>query len=409
MEKVIAIVGTLDTKGQEISFLNALIQKRGHQTLVIDTGIKGFPLLKADITREEVARAGGESIITLQKRGDESFAQKVMGEGLKKIISVYMNANKIHGLIAIGGGQGTVIASPALKSLPFGFPKILVSTKVSQAGIRPFIGIKDIFVLPPVADLAGINRLTKKVLLNAAGAISGMVEMEPIPDRGQKPLVVMSMNGTITECGLSIKDALENKGYEVLVFHSIGTGGEALEEYVKTERNIACVIELAVNEIGNDLLGGLASAGPHRLETAGKRGIPQIVIPGSADFINFLGPETVPKELKHRKIHFHNPQATIVRTNIHDNKLLGQTIAEKLNQSKGPVMIIWPNKGLSSLDRLQKPFWDPEADQALFHTLQENVRPEIKIVVLDFHINEPAFSNEVIKIFEKYFHKTSVQ
>lgn len=401
MKKIITIIGTLDTKGEEISLLKLLIEKRGHKTLIIDTGILGTPYLEADISREEVAISGGELIKTLQKKNDESFAQKIMSIGLKKIISSLVESGEIHGLIAIGGGQGSIIASPTLKSLPFGFPKILVSTKVTQAGARPYIGIKDILVLPPVADLAGINRLTEKVLVNAAGAISGMVEMEPLQGGRQKPLVVMSMNGTITECGLRVKNTLEKKGYEVLVFHSIGTGGEALEEYVKTESDIACVIELAVNEIGNYLLGGLASSGPDRLTSAGQRGIPQIIVPGSADFINFLGPETVPERFKNRKIHPHNPQATIVRTNARDNKLLGKTIAEKLNKSKGSVMLLWPQKGLSSVDKFGKPFWEPEADQALLEGLQRHLNPEIQIITLDAHINDTIFAQKIIEVFDK--------
>ncbi len=401
MGKTIAVVGTLDTKGEEIHLLKILIEKRGHTPLVIDTGILGTPDMKADILREDVAKAGGESIKTLQQKNDEAFAQKIMSIGLKKIVSTLLASGKIHGLIAIGGGQGSIIASSALKYLPFGFPKLLVSTKVSQAGIRPYTGIKDILVLPPVADLAGINRLTEKVLANAAGAISGMVEMEPLQRNGRKPLVVMSMNGTITDCGLRVKNGLENKGYEVLVFHSIGTGGEALEEYVKTESDIACVIELAVNEIGNDLFGGLASSGPHRLTSAGQRGIPQIIVPGSADFVNFLGPETVPEKFKNRKIHPHNPQATIVRTNIRDNQLLGETIAEKLNQAKGPVTILWPQRGLSSVDKPGKPFWDPKADQALIKSLQENLKPEIQIIPSNAHINDPTFAQKVVKVFDE--------
>ncbi len=401
MKKSIAIVGTLDTKGEEIFFLKTLIEERGHTPLVIDTGILGTPGMKADIPREDVAKAGGESLRALRQKNDESYAQKIMSVGLKKIVSSLLESGKIHGMIAIGGGQGSVIASPALKYLPFGFPKLLVSTKVSQAGIRPYIGIKDILVLPPVADLAGINRLTEKVLVNAAGAISGMVEMKPGKKGKRKPLVVMSMNGTITDCGLRVKNALEGKGYEVLVFHSIGTGGEALEEYVKTESDVACVIELAVNEIGNHLLGGLASSGPHRLTSAGKRGIPQIVVPGSADFINFLGVTTVPESFKGRKIHPHNPQATIVRTNAEDNKLLGKTIAEKLNQATGPVAVLWPQKGLSSVDRPGKPFWDPEADQALMKSLQKNLTPKIPLIQANAHINDPAFAQKVVEIFDK--------
>ena len=401
MKKIIGVVGTLDTKGEEINLLKILIEKRGHKALIIDTGILGSPYLEADIPREKVATSGGKLIETLQKKNDESFAQKIMSIGLKKIILPLVESGEVNGLIAIGGGQGSIIVSPTLKSLPFGFPKILVSTKITQAGARPYIGSKDVLILPPVADLAGINRLTEKVLINAAGAISGMVEMASPENSGQKPLVVMSMNGTITDCGLRVKNTLEKKGYEVLVFHSIGTGGEALEEYVKTESDIACVIELSVNEIGNYLFGGLASSGPDRLSSASKRGIPQIIVPGSADFINFLGPETVPEKFKNRKMHPHNPQATIVRTNVHDNKLLGKTIAEKLNISKGPVTILWPQKGLSSVDKSDKPFWEPEADQALLENLKKYLNPEIQITTLDAHINDPIFAQKIIEIFEK--------
>ncbi len=407
MKRVIAVVGTLDTKGEEVLFLKSLIRDRGHQALIIDSGILGTPYFEADIHREEVARKGGVPLETLQEKGDESYAQNIMSLGLKKIVSSYVKSGGIHGLIAIGGGQGSVIVSPTLKSLPFGFPKLLVSTKVSQAGIRPYIGIKDILVLPPVADLAGINRLTERVLINAAGAISGMVEMEEHQRRERKPLVIMSMNGTITECGLRVKNALESKGYEVLVFHSIGTGGEALEEYVKTEKDIACVIELAVNEIGNDLLGGLASSGPDRLTSAGRRGIPQIVVPGSADFINFLGIETVPEKFRNRKKHSHNPQATIIRTNEEDNKLLGETIAKKLNMSRGPVTVLWPQKGLSSIDKQGKPFWDPGIDEILIKSLLSNLKPDIKIATLSAHINDSVFAQKIIQVFEEMMQEKS--
>jgi uncharacterized protein (UPF0261 family) len=406
LKKVIAIIGTLDTKGEEIAFLKALIEKRGHQTLVVDTGILGTSYLKADISREKVAEFGGEMIEKLIKKNDESFAQKIMSMGLKKVILPRVESGDVDGLIAIGGGQGSVIASSMLKSLPFGFPKLLISTKASQAGIRPYIGIKDILVLPPVADLAGINRLTKKVLINASGAISGMVEVEAFKNVDvDKPLVVVSMNGTVTDCGLSIKNVLEKKGYEVLVFHSIGTGGEALEEYVNTESDIVCVIELAVNEVGNYLLGGLASAGPHRLETAGKRGIPQVIVPGSADFINFLGPETVPEKFKNRKIHYHNPQATIVRTSLEDNKQLGKTLAEKLNHALGPVSLLWPERGLSTVDKSGKPFWSPESDSALLESLKTNLRADVRIVEVDAHINDPIFADGVVEEFEKILTK----
>jgi len=398
MDKTIALVGTLDTKGEEIEFLRSLILKKGHRVLIADTGILGEEYLQADISRREIAMAGGEDIDTLKKKGEEAFAQKIMSAGLKKIILSLLESRKIHGLLAIGGGQGSIIVAPTLKSLPFGFPKLLVSTKVTQAGARPYVGSKDVLILPPVADLAGINSLTSSVLTNAAGAITGMVEIEK-PEVNNKPVVVISMNGTVTDCGLAVKAMLEKNGYQVLVFHTIGTGGEALEEYVKSNK-VHAVIELGVNEITNDFMGGLASSGPDRLTAAGNQGAPQVVVPGSADFINFLGPETVPQKYKKRKIYSHNPQATLIRTNVRDNRLLGKAIADKLNQSRGPVVVLWPRKGLSTLDRKEKPFWDPEADKVLLDTLKKYLHPGIPVIDLDAYINDPEFAQQIFTAFE---------
>jgi len=397
MIKAVLLIGTLDTKGEEISLLQTLILGRGHRVLVADTGILGEPYLKADIPREQIAETAGTAIETLKEKADEAHAQKTMGIGLKKIVLPLLESDHIHGLLAVGGGQGSIIVAPMLKSLPLGFPKLLISTKVTQAGIRPYVGTKDVVILPPVADLAGINRLTRKILTNAAGAISGMVEMEE-PKMEDKPLIVLSMNGTVTGCGLTAKSLLEEDGYEVLVFHSIGTGGEALESYV-ADQDVSGVIELAVNEIGNELFGGLASAGPHRLESTVRKKIPLVLVPGSADFINFLGPETVPDNYRDRKIHVHNPQATLLRTNESENRLLGKTIAKKLNQAKGPVMILWPKLGLSTVDCMGKPFWDPDADKALIDGLRKDLDTKITIKEIDAFINDPEFARMVVQEF----------
>jgi uncharacterized protein (UPF0261 family) len=399
MKKTVAIVGTLDTKGEEVGYLSSLIAARGHRVIIADTGILGEPTLKADISRHEIANAGGADLGLLQEKGDEAFAQKVMSSGLQKIIHSLVQSQKIQGLIAVGGGQGSIIVAPTLKALEFGFPKLLVSTKVTQAGARPYAGSKDVLIMPSVADLAGLNRLTRSVLTNAAGAISGMVEMEE-PRIDHRPLVIMSMNGTVTDCGLSVKAMLEESGYEVLVFHTIGTGGEALEEYVKSSAATG-VIEIAVNEITNELMGGLASAGPHRLEAAGKRGLPQLIVPGSADFINFLGPETVPPRYRGRNIYSHNPQATLIRTNLRDNQILGKTIAGKLNQSHGPVTVLWPKGGLSTLDCPGRPYWDPKADMALLKSLKKNLDVRILLIEIDSYINEPEFAQAVFQEFER--------
>jgi len=398
MEPTVCLIGTLDTKGPELLFLKEQIQRSGLKALVIDMGILGEPPFEPTIPREEVARRGGSSIELLKKTQDESHAQEVMSLGLKAIVMELLTAHKIHGFIAIGGGQGSSMASPTLKALPIGFPKILVSTKVTQAGLWPYIGPKDVVVIPPVADLAGLNRLTKIILANAASAMIGMVTLsqriEPIG-----PLVVMSMNGTVTETGLRLKDWLEQKGYEVVVFHSIGTGGYALEEFLM-ENDVKAVVELAVNEINCHLFEGKASAGPNRLQAAGKKGIPQLLVPGSADFINFLGPETLPKHYLNRKIHRHSKAATLVRTSPQENRKLGEYLAQKLNQARGKALIVWPKRGLSSLDKEGLVFWDKEADQSLLEALKANLDPSISIREVDAHINDPEFSKELIRILE---------
>ena len=400
MKKTIVIVGTLDTKGDEVDLLRSFITKRGHQVIVIDTGILNGAQTHADIDRNEIAMSGGGDIPSLVENGDEAYAQKIMAAGLKNMIQTLLKEEKIQGVLVIGGGQGSTIAAPALKSLPLGLPKMLISTKVTQAGLWPYIGPKDVVIVPPVADLAGINRLTRQVLNNAAGAMVGMVE-NPLAENLNRPLVVLSMNGTVTQCGLTIKNILESEGYAVLVFHSIGTGGYALEEYVKSY-DVKGVIELAVNEIVNDLTGGLASAGPDRLTAAGKRGIPQVIVPGSADFINFLDPESLPPRYSGRKTHSHNPNATLVRTNAQENALLGKTIADKLNLANGPFVLLWPKQGLSTLDCQGKPFRDRKADEALLEAIRTNLNGRAaSIIEYDAHINDDDFAHAIVSEFRK--------
>jgi uncharacterized protein (UPF0261 family) len=397
MKKNIAVVGTLDTKGPEINFVRKIIDERGHQAFIIDIGVLGDIKIPATITREEVAMAGGSTLINLIDKGDENEAGKVMAKGLKSIVMEMVERGELHGLLAMGGGWGSITAAPTLQALPLGFPKILISTKVTQAGAAPFAGSRDVTLMPSVADLAGLNRLTRRILANAAGAIIGMVETE-VGESDRRPLVVMSMNGLVTGSALQVKDALEKEGYEILVFHTIGTGGRSLEDYVSSHP-VGAVIEFAVNELGNELLGGMASAGPDRFEASGRYGIPQIIIPGSADFINFLSPKTVPKKFMKRPMHYHNPQATVVRTSVSENRLIGKVLAEKLNSSKGKVIILWPENGLSSIDLPNKAFYHPKADRALYQALTKNLKEGISIQVLNTDINSSVFAEQVVKTF----------
>jgi uncharacterized protein (UPF0261 family) len=405
--KTVALVSTLDTKGEEVDFLRKLILTRGHNVLVIDTGVLGCPATQADISSQEVAREGGVDLAILRDNRSEAFAQQIMAQGLTKITCSLMKEGRIHAMLAIGGGQGSTIAASALKALPLGFPKLLVSTKAVQAGIRAYVGSKDVMILPSVADLAGINRLTSKVLANAAGAVAGMLEASApqVPDR---PLVVMSMNGTITDCGLAVKGLLEAEGYEVLVFHTIGTGGEALEDFL-AHNEVTGVIELGVNEIGNELFGGLASAGPHRLETAVRRGFPMVVVPGSADFINFLGPETVPGRFRNRRVHYHNPKATCVRTSANENRKLGRAIAAKLNLSFVPTVVLWPGKGLSSWSCSGQPFHDPKVDLNLLGSLKRHLKSHVPLKEFDLSINDPDFAEVIFATFLKIVSETERQ
>lgn len=400
MQKTIVCIATLDTKGFEIQYIRDIIEQRGHRVVLIDDGILGEPTVRADITREEVAKAAGTTLREVKAIGNETSAVEIMTKGLGKILIDLYQSGKLDGVISIGGGMGTVMATTAMKELPLGVPKLVVSTKVAHSGVaREYMGTKDITMVSSVADIAGLNRLTRKIATNAAGAIIGMVETREV-EVSNKPLVVMSMNGTTTRCGLKVMSALEDNHYEVVVFHSIGVGGKALEEFVKSEP-VRGVIELGLNEIGNELFGGLATAGPHRLQAAGERGIFQLVTPASVDFINFLSPETVLPKFKDRRMVFHNPQATAVRLNDNETRLLAETVATKLNSAKGPVKVFIPIRGFSSWDQEGKGFFDPQVDRIFIESLKEKLTPSVMVSEIDAHINDDRFADALVEEFMK--------
>lgn len=295
--------------------------------------------------------------------------------------------------------MGTAVASAVMRELPIGVPKFMLSSqKIVQAGISGYVGTKDIATMPSVADIAGLNMLTRKALSNAVGAIVGMVE-SPELEVVKKPLVFMSMLGTTTGCGLKVKSLLENKGLEVIIFHSIGIGGMTLEELIQSYP-VRGVIELGLNEIGNELLGGVATAGPNRLEAAGKKGIPQIITPGNADFINFLAPDTIPSQYRSRNLHAHNPQATLMRLNADELKLVGETVARKLNLATGPVKVLIPKRGFSSLDYKGRIFYDPVADKAFVDSLVNSLHKAITVKEIDAHINDDKFADAIVEELE---------
>ncbi len=293
--------------------------------------------------------------------------------------------------------MGTSMATAAMRELPVGVPKFMVSTIVTKSGsAKEYMGTKDITMVSSVADIAGLNRIMRKIMANAAGAVIGMIETRTV-EIFDNPLMVISMLGTTTKCGLKVKSLLEKKGYEVVVFHTVG-GGRALEEFVKNE-SVTGVIELGLNEIGNELFGGLSTAGPNRLEAAGEKGVLQIITPGNVDFIAFLGPETVPQKYKNRNLIFHNPQATAMRLNSDELRLAAEVIAEKLNRAMGPVRVLIPTRGFSSWDQEGKGFYDPDADRIFVKTLKDKLQPSIEVSEINAHINDDRFADAVMEEF----------
>lgn len=398
MQKTILCIGTLDTKGPELYYMKELIEKKGHSALIMDvSGLERSPFTP-DITAEEVAKAAGKTIQEVRSFEDARPAAEVMKSGAVRIVKDLYNSGKFQGVISIGGSIGNYITSAAMRELPVGVPKLMLSSqKIVQAGIRGYVGSKDIVVMPSVADIAGLNMFTRKALSDAANAMIAMVE-GPELSISAKPLVFMTMMGTTTGCGLRVKSLLEDKGYEVVVFHTIGIGGMTLEDLVK-DYPVKGVIELGLNEIGNELFGGFSTAGPKRLEAAGEKGVPQIITPGNVDFIGFLGPETVPAKYKNRKLAFHTPQATAMRVNADEMKIIAEVISKKLNQARGTVKVLVPTRGFSAWDQKGKVFYDPYADKVFIDSLKSMLDPRITVKEIDAHINDTKFADEVVSEF----------
>jgi uncharacterized protein (UPF0261 family) len=399
-EKRIICLATLDTKGNEILYIKNILQARGHRPIVIDCGTFGEPSIVPDIPREQILQGAGSSFEEVRAAGSARRASEIMMIGLRKTIKDLCDSGQIDGMIAIGGSMGSSMASAAMKDLPLGLPKLLVSTKVAQAGAQEYVGTKDIMIMPSVADIQGLNRLTRRILKNAAGAICGMVEMEEtVPlSRTDNRTVVMSMVGGTHPCGVRVQSALEEKGYEVVIFHAIGVGGKALEEFVENEAVVG-TIELGINEVGNDLFGGLATSGPNRLEAAGMKDILQIITPGHSGYIQFLGPDTIPTKYKDRDIIHHSPQGTAVLLTRDELKVLAGRIADKLNRAAGVVRVLIPLRGFSAWDKEGERYYDPEKNHLFIEHLEKGLKPSISVRKIDVHINDVQFSDAVIKEF----------
>lgn len=390
--RTVAVVGTLDTKGAEIAFLAEQIRARGCDTLMIDTGIFEPPAIEPDIARDTVARAAGERTEALAAAGDRGRAVATMTRGIEKIVPDLYEEGRIHAAIGIGGSAGTTIATAAMRALPMGVPKVMIST-LAGGDVAAFVGSKDITMIPSIVDVSGLNRISRQVIAQAAAAVAAMAQAE-IPASEDRPLIAASMFGNTTQCVDAARAVLRSAGFEVLVFHATGTGGRTMESLVSSGFFTA-VLDVTTTELADDLAGGVLSAGPTRLQAAARAGLPTVVAPGCLDMVNFWAPESVPERYRERRFYRHNPNVTLMRTTPEENGELGSRLAEKLNASEGPVAVYLPLRGISAISAPGQPFHWPEADQALFQAIKAALRPGIQVFELDVNINDREFAHAV--------------
>ncbi len=395
MGKKAVLVGALDTKGSEFLFVKEILERSGVQTFVIDVGVLDAPLFPPDISSGTVAEAAGTTLEELRRENDRGKAVTAMAKGVAAIVEDLVNQDAIGGIFGMGGTAGTTVGASAMKVVPIGIPKLLVST-VASGNTRPYVGVKDIMMMYSVVDIAGLNQLSRRILGNAAYALAGMVQgisQEPVQTE-EKTTLGITMFGVTTPCVTKVREALEAKGYDLLVFHATGAGGMAMEELIEAGF-IKAVADITTTELADELVGGIFSAGPSRLEAAGKAGIPQVVSVGALDMVNFGPPETVPEQFKSRKFYQHNPTTTLMRTTVEENRALGRIMAEKLNRSASPVVVIFPKGGVSLLDRESQAFDGVEERQALYEALKGNLRKDIPFIETEKDINDVSVAERI--------------
>lgn len=388
--KTIAIAGTFDSKGTEFSYVRDLIEGLGVKTLTIHTGVFE-PAFVPDVSNDEVAKAAGYDIKTLADKKDRAWATEILSIGMEKLIPQLFKEGKFDGIISFGGSGGTSLVTPAMRALPIGVPKVMVSTMAS-GNTTQYIGTSDIVMIPSVVDVAGLNSISTTIFQNAVFAIVGMVTNEKKKVQEDKPLIGATMFGVTTPCINAAKSYLEQRGYEVLVFHATGIGGRSMEDLINAGF-IKGVLDLTTTEWCDEIVGGVLNAGPNRLEAAALNQIPQVVSVGALDMVNFGPFDTVPPQFAKRNLYKHNPTVTLMRTTAEENKEIGRKIAEKLNMATGKTALFLPLKGVSLIDVEGQPFYGPEEDAALFDTLRSSVDQNVvELIEMDTDINDVTFA-----------------
>jgi uncharacterized protein (UPF0261 family) len=418
--KTVLLIGTLDTKGNEYQYLRMKIEKEEIRPLLMDVSCKrSLSEFSADVPCDEVAQAANADFASVSQL-ERVPAQKVMTEGAIKLSEELFRQGKFDGILALGGSNGSAIACAVMQRFPIGMPKIMVSTMAS-GDVRGYVGYKDIVMFNPVGDIS-VNRVTKRVFLNAVRAMAGMLKGEIIDEAKRKIQVAVTVFGVVQPCAEHAKELLEEKGFEVILFHTSGTGGMALEDLVK-QREIDAVLDISTTELADEVVGGVLSAGPHRMEAAGDMGIPQVIVPGAIDLINFKTPETVPQKWEDRVFYRHTPYITLMRTNPEESASLGRLFAKKINQAKGQTVVLIPLEGFSAYDTPHGPkaislqggpaprswFW-PEADRAFYQALKENLdHSRIRYHQLSMHVNDAGFAERAVRELEAMLRKKEDQ
>jgi uncharacterized protein (UPF0261 family) len=385
----VVLLGTLDTKGREYDYLRDRLRRHGVDVVLVDAGVFE-PLAQADVPREEVAAAAGADASALAEAGDRGAAVETMGRGAAEVVRRLREQGRLDGILTVGGSGNSSIAAEAMRALPVGVPKLIVST-LASGDTRPYVGATDVSMTYSVVDISGLNRISERILANAAGAIAGMAKVV-VEERAGKPLVGATMFGVTTPCVTRARERLEELGYEVLVFHATGTGGQSMEALARGGF-LAGVLDITTTELADDLVGGVLSAGPDRLEAAGELGLPQVVSLGALDMVNFGPRETVPEQFEGRNLYVHNPTVTLMRTTPEECAELGRRIVRKLSAATGPTALFVPLRGVSMIATEGGPFHDPEADEALFGALREGLGDNVELHERDLDVNDPAFAD----------------
>ena len=393
----VLLAGTLDTKGAEYAYVRDRLRGHGIDVLVMDLGILGDAPFAPDIRAAEVARAGGADIAALRATRDRGPATDAMRRGACALVPRLHAEGRIDGVLGLGGGGGTAMITAAMRALPVGVPKLMVST-LASGNTAPYVDVSDITLMPSVVDIAGLNPLSRRILANAAGAIAGMVAAgtDAAGDAASRPLLAATMFGVTTPCVTAARVALESAGYDVLVFHATGTGGRAMESLVDSGY-ITGVLDVTTTEWCDEVVGGVLGAGPDRHGAAARAGVPQVVSVGALDMVNFGAMETVPEGFRGRTFYRHTPAVTLMRTTAEECGAIAGRIAAQLNQATAPVTLVLPLRGVSMLDAPGQPFHDPDADRVLFDTLRASVAPPVRVVEIDAHINDPAFADALVR------------